>query len=278
MEKFLNPTTDICFKRLFGSKAHKNITIDFLNNVLERKQGRLITDVEFLDTYNQSNNIADRLSIVDVRCVDQEKKTYTIEVQVRPQYDFGARGQYYVARTLSSQLNPKQPFGELTPVIFIGVLDFVLFERHNRYISHHDLRDQFDGHNDLDLMELHFIELKKFTKKEDELMTDIDRWIFFLRYASEYMGLPKKVACGNNALVEAFDVVSQVNWSKSELEQYERLLDFERCEKSAITTAHETGADEKARDIARQMLAKGIDIKIIADVTGLGSEEIKKLK
>ena len=36
---FLDPTSDIAFKKIFGSTAHKNILIDFLNAVLERAPG-----------------------------------------------------------------------------------------------------------------------------------------------------------------------------------------------------------------------------------------------
>lgn len=286
MSKFLNPTTDIVFKRLFGSKAHKNVAINFLNNVLERKNGTLITDVEFLDTFNQPNAKNDRLIIVDLRCIDQANKTYIIEVQARSQKDFGQRGQYYASRVLASQLNVNDAYDKLTPVIFVGVLDFILFERHDRYISHHAFTDLFDGHNDLNLMELHFIELAKFKKSEAELATDMDRWIFFLSHASEYMDLPKKVAHDNEALVDAFDIVSKANWSKVELEQYELLIDRERCEKSVINTAHETGMEkgiakgtlEAKKAIARQMMAEGIDVTIIAKVTGLSEDEIKEQK
>ena len=285
MSKFLDPTTDLCFKRLFGSDAHKNITINFLNNVLDRKDGYLITHIDFLNTYNQPNNKEDRLSIVDLRCVDQAKKTYIVEMQVEPQKDFGQRGQYYAARVLANQLNSRDAYDKLTPIIFLGVLDFVLFERHNRYVSHHRFADQVDGQQDLDLMELHFIELRKFTKSESQLDCDADRWIFFLRHASDYMDLPKKVACNNEALADAFNVVSKTNWSKAELEHYELLIDRERCEKSKIDTAHESGLEkgkaeglqEGKRLIARQMLAKKIDTQIIADVTGLSITDIKKL-
>ncbi len=37
------------------------------------------------------------------------------------------------------------------------------------------------------------------------------------------------------------------------------------------------GAEKKAFDIAKTMLAKGMDCKTIAEITGLSEEEIKKL-
>jgi predicted transposase/invertase (TIGR01784 family) len=72
--KFLLPTADSVFKRTFGNALHKNICIDFLNNLLEHQEGCLITNVEFLDTYSQPKNVDDRMSILDIRCVDQQNE------------------------------------------------------------------------------------------------------------------------------------------------------------------------------------------------------------
>lgn len=282
--KFLLPTADSVFKRTFGNKAHKNVCIDFLNNVLERQEGHLITDVEFLDTYNQPRTPDDRLSILDIRCIDQEKKSYVIEVQVEAQKDFGMRSQYYISRVLSDQLGSGDQFAELTPVILVGVLKFTLFERHNRCVTHHVLTDTVDGAQDLDLMEVHFIELPKFEKNENELKTELDKWIFFLKSASEYFDLPQKIARGNKAVADAFEIVSRHNWTKPELEIYEKELDVARCRQNALETAEEVGlrkGEAKGKlegklETAKKMLEKGLSIDVVCEVTGLSPDEIKK--
>jgi len=33
--KFVDPKTDIAFKKIFGNEAHKNVLIEFLNEMLE---------------------------------------------------------------------------------------------------------------------------------------------------------------------------------------------------------------------------------------------------
>lgn len=50
--QFLDPKTDIAFKKLFGDVHRKNLIISFLNSIFERKEGNLITDVIFQDTAN----------------------------------------------------------------------------------------------------------------------------------------------------------------------------------------------------------------------------------
>ena len=279
--KFLLPTADSVFKKTFGNKAHKNICIDFLNNVLGRQEGRLITTVEFLDTFNKQKCADDRLSILDIHCTDQNKKSYIIEVQVESQKDFGNRSQYYVSRVLADQLNTKELFSKLTPVILVGVLDFVLFDRHDRCVTHHVLTDSVDHRQDLDLMEAHFIELPKFTKTEDEISSELDKWIFFLKDASKYVDSPEKIARGNSAVIDAFSIVSRHNWTKVELEIYEKELDILRCRQSALETAEAKGLAEgeaKAKlELAKRLLAKKMSIDEVAEVTCLSVEEIKKL-
>jgi hypothetical protein len=55
------------------------------------------------------------------------------------------RSQYYVSRVLSDQLSAGGKFSELMPVILVGVLDFMLFSRHNRCVTHHVLTDTVDA-------------------------------------------------------------------------------------------------------------------------------------
>lgn len=47
MGKFINPFTDIGFKRIFGQEISKPLLLDFLNNLL--KGEKVITNITFLD-------------------------------------------------------------------------------------------------------------------------------------------------------------------------------------------------------------------------------------
>lgn len=70
---FLDPTSDIAFKKLFGDKERKNILIDFLNSVLGRVEGEKIVDVTIGDPHNYPKIRGAKFSIVDISCVDQKK-------------------------------------------------------------------------------------------------------------------------------------------------------------------------------------------------------------
>ena len=80
---------------------------------------------------------------------------------------------------------------------------------------------------DLNKLEWHFIELKKFHKNIDDLGTILDKWIYFFKYAITLREIPDTLS--DPALLEAFSVLEQYKWSTEELEAYDRYMDAARC-------------------------------------------------
>lgn len=132
---FLDPMSDIAFKKLFGDQAKPNIVISFLNSILARQEGEKIVTVTITDPFNTPDTEWLKTSIVDVRCVDQSGKNYIIELQVEFQDDYPQRSQYYASLAIARQLKRGGRYNEVMPVIFIAVLDFKLFNDPD-YISH----------------------------------------------------------------------------------------------------------------------------------------------
>jgi len=275
---FLDPKSDMAFKKLFGDLTHKNILMSFLNSVLERIEGKKIVDV----TINDPNNVAEtppsKTSIVDVRCTDQSNNQYIIEMQVITQKDYAARAQYYSSLALSRQLASGEKYHKLVPVIFVGILDFKLFQS-SHYISHHLILDNETHAHELKHLEFHFIELEKFNKELDGVSTILDKWIYFLRHAVTLQKVPASFK--DPVLTEAFNVLAQSNWSKNELEAYDHYLDAIRSSASQLETAEDRGIAKgelkKAVEIAQQLLDV-LDVETIAQKTGLSLSEIEKLK
>lgn len=285
---FLNPTSDIAFKKLFGNVEHKNVTIDFLNSILERAEGEKIVDVTFGDPNNQPKRIDSKESIFDVKCLDQKGTHYIVEMQVAREHDYTQRCLYYSSVAISGQLQKKDMYEKLAPVIFIGILNFNLLKTSN-HVSHHFIVDRETGEHALRGLEFHFVELKKFKiKQEEELVTELDKWIYMLKYASNLNQMPE-VLKQSAVMQEAFDILERGSWSAQELEDYEIYWKKQWSARSQLETAKmegeeigeergiEKGATEKARAIARDMLQENMDIQKIARLTGLTENEIKGL-
>jgi hypothetical protein len=64
MGKFINPFTDVGFKRIFGQEISKPVLIAFLNALLTGE--RAIVDVKFLDKELVRLSDSDRSLIYDI--------------------------------------------------------------------------------------------------------------------------------------------------------------------------------------------------------------------
>jgi predicted transposase/invertase (TIGR01784 family) len=80
MKRYLDPKNDFVFKRIFGE--HKDLLMSFLNALMPLDPGQEIEDVEYLHPEIVPENPAKKLSIVDVRCIDNYGRQFIVEMQV----------------------------------------------------------------------------------------------------------------------------------------------------------------------------------------------------
>ena len=71
--QFINPFTDMGFKKIFGQEITKDLLIDFLNDLLIGE--REITDIQFLDKEKQVRTEDHPKEKVEVYCETQTKQT-----------------------------------------------------------------------------------------------------------------------------------------------------------------------------------------------------------
>lgn len=274
--KFANPTTDFAFKKLFGNQLRKNLTISLLNSMLERKEGELITDITIGNNAN-SSAIKDRKeSFVDINCVDELKKHYIIEMQVVNEQDFLARSQYYASYYLYHQLEQADPYKKLIPVIFIAIIDHELFKDEHDVISHHLITNQKTGIQYLHHLEFHYIELPKFKKSVEELQTDTDKWLYFMKNVQSLEEVPQTFEISKD-FKEAFQVVETALWTRKEFDTYKASENEKGKSYRQQELGREEGALKKSEEVAMKALQRGLDFDVIAELTGLSVLHIQEM-
>ena len=123
MGKFINPFTDFGFHRIFGQEVHKELLIDFLNQLL--KDERHIIDITFLNPIQQPETIEDRGVIFDIHCRDDKGGWFVVEMQNGAQPYFYDRGIYYLSRAISNQGEKGKDWKfSLCPVYGIFLLNY----------------------------------------------------------------------------------------------------------------------------------------------------------
>ena len=143
-------------------------------------------------------------------------------------------------------------------------------------------------------MELHTIELNKFTGDSSEELQDIvaktrnalDMWVAFLTRHDLLKAdrLPKEL--DNEKLKKALHVLDVLNFSEEERELYEDHLKWLRIEANTLKKTAEKareegiveGVEKRNIEVAINMLNQKLNDKLISSVTGLSLEEITKLK
>ncbi len=279
----LNPKVDFAFKKLFGSEENKDILISFINSILSEEQQ--IKDIDLKNPYNISNYRKDKMSILDIKAVDEKGIWYDIEMQLSEQIFYEKRAFYYWAKVYSDQLEGGYNYDKLRKTIAINILDF-------NYLEDDDFHNVYKVYNEKSkkelssVFEMHFIELNKFKKDFKDVKTALDRWIVFLNraYELEKDKIPEELAVDEfvKKAVERLDVMYL---DKEEREIYEndlkRLRDYiaemKTAEIRGIEQGIEKGIERERRELILKQYKKGLSIEYIADINDFEVEYVKNI-
>jgi len=285
--KFVNPKNDVAFKKIFGNEKKKEILISFLNAVLDLRGNKEIKDIDILNPWQAPKIEGLKYTLLDVRAKDKRGVTFIVEMQVERAAGLRKRFAYYVAKAYSSQIRRGEEYPKLNQVIFIGILDFEEFENEH-WLNRHILVNTETCTQDIKDLEFNFIELPKFHRKENELRTVLEKWVYFIKNAGELEVVPANA--DTPALRSAYESANHFGWTPDELEVYEywgiRSQDergklqasFEKGEQKGKQEGIREGIREKAVETARKMLSDGLDTDMIMKYSGLSADEILSLK
>ena len=277
--KFADPKNDLAFKKIFGSENHKGILISFLNSVLDFKDNLAIEDVTLTNPYQVPNIPELKETILDIKAKNRDGEEFIVEMQRKDLGDFTKRSLYYTSKAYTEQLPKGQDYTLLKKVYFIGILNFNIFDNKN-YISRHLIINQETQTQDLSDFEFNFIELPTFTWDLNQLDTILDKWIYFIKNASDLTLVPDAYE-NMQEFQDAFEIATQTTWNKKELEVYDYIGLKEFDDINALRTAErkgiEIGVEQEKIKIAKNLLDI-LDDATIAIKTGLSIVAIKKLR
>lgn len=268
--KFVDIKNDVAFRKIFGNDLRKEVLISFLNAVLLLENDRKIIAVEILTPYQLPTLKGGKVTILDVKAKDQSNKNYIVEMQVAELEGFDKMVLYYASKSYSSQIDRGDLYEKLNPTFFIGILDFEVTQNQN-YISRHKITDIVTGENFIKDIEFNFIELPKFNKKETELISIIDQWVYFIKNAEDLEVIPESVT--DQGLKHAYEDADKHNWTKEELEAYDYVLMREQDDRGRLSFAQ----TKVQKEIALKLISRGDELEEISNITGLSVEQIKQL-
>ncbi len=204
-QRYLDATNDVAFKKVF---SHKEILTDFLNSVLRLPEGKKIEELHFVPQEEIPDLGQGKRSIFDIMVRDQSDFWYIVEMQNRPDELFLKRVQVYAASVHSNQLLKGKDYGGVMPVVVVSIVNGVLFPKEIECINRHTTREEKTNTQHLFELSYVFVELGKFIKKEEELDTIEDFWLFYLSKSTEVKHPPAKVKDKN--ILKAYEVLERL--------------------------------------------------------------------
>ena len=294
--RYINPYTDYGFKYLFGTEPNKENTLELVNALLQGREH--IRSLTLIPTEQLGDTQDDRRSVFDVYCENEQGDKIIIEMQKADQPWFKDRSVYYSSFPIRSQGEKGKWLFGLKAVYTIGILNFVFDDdKDNEEYYHHvvQLMDVEKKTVFYDKLTYIYLEMPKFRKTEDELVTMTDKWLYALKHLPDLLERPK--ALQERIFRKFFDVAEIAALSKEEYAKYwesekifyDNVGAFMAARAKGIAEGEAKGKaegraegraegkDEANRENARKMKAKGYKADDIAEITGLSEKEVEAL-
>lgn len=278
--KYINPFTDFGFKKIFGEEASKPLLIDFLTSLLPKTN---IVDLTFKDKEKLGRTEEDRKAVYDLYCQDNNGEKIIVELQRAKQNYFKDRTIYYSSFPIQEQAERGEWNYQLKAVYCIGILDFVFDEKEEKEVIHtFQLKNQ-NNQVFYDKLKYVYLELPNFDKKENELTTRLDKWLYFIKHLEDFESIPDIFK--DDIFIQAFEKAEIAKYSEVELHNYESSLKIFRDNKNSFDYAVDTaygdgkkdGKTEEKFEVAKNALKLGLSIDNIIKLTGLTKQEIENL-
>lgn len=299
----INPRVDIAFKKIFGVEENKDLLISLINSIVGEEDQ--VAEVTLINPYNPKNFREDKLSILDIKAKGRDGKRFNIEIQISDEADYNKRALYYWAKLYTEQLKANEDYSYLSKAIGIHILNFTSIPEVEKYHNVFHITEKETGLLYFKDLELHTIELKKFTDNSHEELAEIlskihnslDMWVAFLTRHDllNKDHLPSEL--DSATLKKALNVLDVMNFGDEEREAYENHLKWLRIEANTLkkyeakafaeglvegkaeglVEGEQIGNDKKAREIAKLLLAEGMALEKVEQLTALSKDVLQQL-
>lgn len=286
-EKYINPFTDYGFKRLFGEEPSKDLLLDFLNELLSEREGK-ITDLSYQPTEHLPITLGNRKAIFDIFCTNEKGEKFIVEMQKVEQQYFKDRMLFYSTFPIQAQAKDKGKDWnfKLKHVYAIGILDFAFKEDESdpgKYRYDAKITDIATGKIFYDKLTFTYLSMEKFNKGLDELETKFEKWLYVIKNLNKLDRIPEKLK--EDIFIKFFQKAEVAKLKENEYQEYEASLNAYRDIKNSVDWAEikgekkgiKKGKTEEKVGVIIRMNKKGYSIEDIAEISGLSGTEVKKI-
>jgi len=277
----LPPSDDWIFKLLFGDERNKSILISLLQSFLDLPQEEY--ELSFIDTHLKRGGKGEKMGILDIKVRTKTGKVIDIEIQVNPTTNIGKRLSFYKSKLIADQIGKSEHYTKIQRVICVCITNHTLFRDVPGYLNKFRFCNLENGLCFEDIPEeIYTLELPKLPSESDG--TALWEWLWFLRCrAKEEFEM---VATRNPEIRKAVEILYELSADEKVRAQYEHnmkawrdyMSEHDGAFENGMERGMEKGMEKGVKQVAVNALAEGMSIEFIQKITGLGVEDIAKLK
>ena len=244
MSRYLDPKTDMVFKKIFGQ--HPDLLKSFLNAVLPLPADGLIISLEYLPSEQVPVIPAFKYTVVDVQCTDQQGRVFIVEMQIQWTNSFMQRMLFNASKAYVSQLEKGEDYDLLKPVYGLGLINTKFDLDEENWYHHYKIVNIQKPQAEIKDLQLVFIELPKFKAKNYQGKKLQVLWLRFMSELNEKVNQVPAEWLEVPEIKQAIDLAEEAAYTPAELEDYDRYWDAISIEKTLVGDALKKGDKNKA--------------------------------
>ena len=282
--KYLDPKADLTFKKIFGN--HPARLISLLNALLPLSEEEQIHEIKYLPTELVPENNSYRYAIKNILCTDAKSNKFCVVIRIEWSDAFQQRVQFLASELYVNPAIKQVKYFAQYPTYSLNLINDIFAHDTPDFIHNYRIVHDKDSNKVIEGLHFTFIELPKFTPHS---IADKRMMVLWLRFLTEINSDTKEIPAdllNDPEIGKAVEELEISGFSDAELWAYDKFWDSVSVERTLIDDSYqkgiekgiEKGMNQRSLEIARKMLAKGMDEASVMDMTGLTAEEIKQMK
>ena len=294
--RYLDPKADLTFKKIFGE--HKDLLMSLLNALLPLEKDRQVESLEYLPAELVPELPLRKNSIVDVRCKDKKGRQFIVEMQMIWTPAFQQRVLFNASKAFVRQLKRNRKYELLQPVYSLNLVNESFMNDYpDEFIHNYNIVHELHSDKIIDGLHLTFVELPKFKPHSIAERKMAVLWLRFLTEINEDTTIVPEELLDNPETSKALKEVEESAYTEQEIDAYEDFWDKLGAERLLLVDSNNIslekglalgreegraeglaqGRADSLAEVARAMLAKGMDAATIFELTGLKDTDIASL-
>ena len=290
--KYLDPKADLTFKKIFGN--HPARLISLLNALLPLSDEEQIHEIEYLPTELVPENNSYRYAIANILCTDTKGNKLCVVIRMEWSNFFEQRVQFLTSELYVDPVIKQVKYFAQYPTYSLNLINDTFKYDTPDFIHNYRIVHDKDSNKVIKGLHFTFIELPKFTPHS---IADKRMMVLWLRFLTEINSNTKEIPSdllNDPEIGKAVEELEISGFTDAELRAYDKFWDSVSVERTLLDDRYQKGKEEgmeegraegraegmnqRSLEIAKKMLAKGMDEATVMEMTGLTAEEMKLLK